>query len=404
MSKVSGRDIVIVGLQPWDVEIGSNCKNIAEEFSKNNRVLYVNSPLDRITVIKEKNDPKIQKRLRILKGEQPGIEKIKDNLWNFFPATVIESVNWLKSDAVFDIFNKRNNRKFAVEIQRAMNELGFQDIILFNDNDILRSFYLPDLLKPNLSIYYSRDNLVAVDYWKIHGKKFEPELIKKSDICVANSVYLTDYCKKYNPNSFYTGQGCDLTELLNKDNYYVPAEIRNIERPLIGYVGAVSSLRLDPETIMYIAQKRLDWNIVLVGQEDEVFMNSRLHEMKNIYFTGPKDPSELTAYISTFNVCLNPQKLNEITIGNYPRKIDEYLALGKPVVATKTDAMRVFADYIYLAETKEEYINLINKAFEEDSIDKQTKRISFAKKHTWENSVGEIYRAINLSRAYACSA
>ena len=30
---ITGRDIVIVGQQPWDVEIGSNCKNIALEFS-----------------------------------------------------------------------------------------------------------------------------------------------------------------------------------------------------------------------------------------------------------------------------------------------------------------------------------------------------------------------------------
>jgi hypothetical protein len=32
--------------------------------------------------------------------------------------------------------------------------------------------------------------------------------------------------------------------------------------------------------------------------------------------------------------------LNETTKGNYPRKIDEYLAMGKPV-ATKTIAMDI---------------------------------------------------------------
>ena len=63
---VTNRDIVIVGQQPWDVEIGSNCKDIAIELSKHNRVLYVNSPLDRITLLRKKNDEKIknQKRLR----------------------------------------------------------------------------------------------------------------------------------------------------------------------------------------------------------------------------------------------------------------------------------------------------------------------------------------------------
>ena len=33
------KDIIIVGIQPWDIEIGSNCKNIALEFAKDNRTL-----------------------------------------------------------------------------------------------------------------------------------------------------------------------------------------------------------------------------------------------------------------------------------------------------------------------------------------------------------------------------
>ena len=35
---IKNRDIVVFGIQAWDIEIGSNCKNIALEFAKNNRV------------------------------------------------------------------------------------------------------------------------------------------------------------------------------------------------------------------------------------------------------------------------------------------------------------------------------------------------------------------------------
>jgi teichuronic acid biosynthesis glycosyltransferase TuaH len=65
---IKGRDIIIVGIQPWDIEIGSNCKNIATEFAKDNRVLYVNPPLDRITRYKERQKESIQKRIKISKG------------------------------------------------------------------------------------------------------------------------------------------------------------------------------------------------------------------------------------------------------------------------------------------------------------------------------------------------
>ena len=67
---VRNRDIIIVGLQPWDNAIGSNCKNIAIEFAKHNRVLYVNHPLDRITVLKSSSNPQYQKHLDILKNKK----------------------------------------------------------------------------------------------------------------------------------------------------------------------------------------------------------------------------------------------------------------------------------------------------------------------------------------------
>jgi glycosyltransferase involved in cell wall biosynthesis len=70
-------------------------------------------------------------------------------------------------------------------------------------------------------------------------------------------------------------------------------------------------------------------------------------------FLGAQDVNRLPEYIKAFDVCINPQLLNETTKRNYPRKIDEYLAMGKPVVATKTIAMGYFKDWVYLAETKE---------------------------------------------------
>ena len=36
---IKNKDIVVVGIQPWDIKIGSNCKNISETFAHHNRVL-----------------------------------------------------------------------------------------------------------------------------------------------------------------------------------------------------------------------------------------------------------------------------------------------------------------------------------------------------------------------------
>lgn len=396
---ISNRDIIIVGQQPWDVEIGSNCKNIALELSKHNRVLYVNSPLDRITLFKHKDTPTVQKRLEVIKRKTKGLIKLQENLWNYYPDEIIESINWLKPGFFYNFLSKLNNKRFSRSIKKAVKELGFKDFILFNDNDMFRSFYLKELLNPAVSIYYSRDFMLAVDYWKRHGIKMEPELIAKSDLCVANSTYLANYCKQYNPHSYYVGQGCDLDMFTGYDTKSkAPADIAVLPGPIIGYVGALQSIRLDMELIKYVARQKPEWTIALVGPEDNEFKASDLHSIKNIHFLGAKNPDLLPAYIASFDVCINPQIVNEVTIGNYPRKIDEYLAMGKPTVATRTEAMSAFEDHVYLGKTKEDYLALITKALSENTPQLQQQRTAFAGTHTWENNVAAIYEAIRATK------
>ena len=392
---MKNRDIVIVGIQPWDIEIGSNCKNIALEFAKNNRVLYVNPPMDRITRIKNKNKQSVQKRIKIAKGELSDIEIIEHNIWNLYPKTIVESINWISSHPFYKILNKRNSELFANNIKTAIQSLGFKNYILFNDSSMFLGLHLKNTLKPKLYTYYVRDNLVKVPYWRKHGERLEPELIVTADLVVNNSEYYTEYSSEFNNNSIMVGQGCDVSMFNDLENEIKSAEeFENIPSPIIGYVGSLTTLRLDIDLLEFIAKEKQDWNIVLVGPEDESFKQSKLHQLSNVYFLGNKSIDELPSYIKGFDVAINPQVINEITIGNYPRKIDEYLAMGKPIVATSTKAMEMFNKYVYLGETKEDYINLIDMSLKEHNQEKAFERISFANTHTWENSVNNIYQAM----------
>jgi glycosyltransferase involved in cell wall biosynthesis len=119
-----------------------------------------------------------------------------------------------------------------------------------------------------------------------------------------------------------------------------------------------------------------------------------LHQFPNVFFLGSKKESQLPNYLKGFDVAINPQLENHLTIGNYPRKIDEYLAMGKPVVATKTKAMEMFQNYVYQCSSYEEYSNLIETALSENSSQLEQERIAFANSHTWENNVNKIYNAI----------
>jgi len=243
-------------------------------------------------------------------------------------------------------------------------------------------------------VYYTRDNLVSTPYWKKQGVRVEAKHMAKADLVVANSTYLAGLASKFNPKSHYVGQGCDVSAF-NRDLVVdIPDDIQSIKKPVIGYIGALLALRLDIDILLHVARSRPAWQVVLVGPEDDNFKNSELHSLDNVHFLGNKDGSQLPGYLAAFDVALNPQVLSPMTIGNYPRKIDEYLAMGTPTVATKTEAMSIFAKHTYLAETKEDYVTLVEKALAGDSRELRQKRVEFAQSHTWENNVREIWRAV----------
>lgn len=397
---IENKNIIVVGIQPWDIEIGSNCKNIALEMATKNRVLYVNFPLDRVSKIKERNTEKIKKRVRVIKGIDPGLIQVSENLWNFYPKRTIESINWIKATSIFDFLNKRNARLFASEIERAAADLGFFDYLLFNDSSMFLGLHLKNFLKPKLYIYYMRDYLTKNPYWRKHGVRIEPQLIGLADLVVNNSTLYAEYGKQFNQHSYMVGQGCDVSLFNDAERQVIVADdLSLIPKPILGYVGYLSSRRLDIKLLEYLSVQRPNWSIVLVGPEDDQFKSSKLHQLDNVYFLGSREPLELPKYIKGFDIAMNPQLINDATVGNYPRKIDEYLAMGKPTLASATKAMEYFKDYTYLGKTKEEYLELAEKALTEDTIELQNARRAFGTSHSWKNNVDEIYKYIELVAA-----
>ena len=319
---ISGRDIVVVGIQAWDIPIGSNCKNIAQEFSKHNRVLYVNPPMDRASMKREKGTDKINKRIAVKEGRSEDLVPLGDNFWNLYPKTLTESINWLPVHDLFKLLNKRNAKLLAKDIRSAMERLGFKDIILFNDSSMFLGLHLKSMLEAETYVYYMRDNLIKVPYWQKHGERIEPQVIKMADVVVNNSTLYAEYGARYNKHSYMVGQGCDVS-LFNDAEGQIPLaeEMKSFQKPVLGYVGYLTSMRLDIPLLEYMAKSRPEWHIILVGPEDDDFKASQLHYIDNVFFLGSKDASELPSYVKGFDVAMNPQVVNDWTIGNYQEKL-----------------------------------------------------------------------------------
>lgn len=373
--------------QPWNSGIAFNFKDMAFELARYNRVLFIDRARDRHSMLK-----------RIFSSEKQATqinatpERIQDNFWILHPATLLESGNWSPTYKLFDFFNRTNNKRLAAEIKKAIRDLNFDDCLMINDNDFFRGLYQKSLLPIRDYIFYLRDALTSQPYFKKYGPRCEMEMIQKADLVVANSQWLAEYAGQWNPNSVDIGQGCNL-EAFIKDDWPEPPDMQSIPRPIAGFCGAISSLRLDEPLLVHIARSMPDISLVMVGPEDSQFAKSQLREQPNVYFLGPKPPDKTAAYVNQFTVCINPQYVNPLTIGNYPRKIDEYLASGKPVVATATSAMEMFRGFAELCKTKEEFVLAIRKLVNEPEISSDklvAERREFAQTHSWENSIGAL--------------
>lgn len=391
------RDIIITGLQPWDIPIGSNAIDIAKEMAVANRVLYVNSALDQMTIYRNKPTPEVKHRLEVLRKQKPPLRQISETLWVLDFPFWVWSINELPDGFLFDFFNRLNNKKIFSYIRKVAGELYFKDPIHFIDNDIYRSFYSREILKPACSVYYRRDNLPPYGYWKKHAVRLEPQLIAKSDVVVCNSPQYAEHARTFNSQSFNIGQGVDLSAYDTSLDFKTPKEFESIPSPRIGYIGDINSLRLDPDLLYELAKSKPQYSFVIIGGEDKVFSSHQLHSLGNVYFPGSIAKHSVPEYMAAFDVCLNPQKLNEITNGNYPRKVDEYLAMGKPVIATRTATMELFRDHVYLCNGLAEYQDAVEKALKENTPAKAKERILFARSHSWENNVASIYNHIHES-------
>lgn len=390
-------NFLFVSLQPINTDRESTSTSLARELARQqHNVLYVNSPMDRKDHLFSKS-PEVVANRQAIKSKAEPLEQLEKHLWVLRPACVLDSFNWVPSTRLFSQLIKLNNTRLANEIKLALEKLNFGGFVLINDKDIFRGFYLKELLNPLQYIYLDRDYTLGIPYWRRHGLSLEPELMRKADAVFCNSLDFTTRARLYNPNSFYIGNGIDAEQFDYAKNDCIPDDLAVIPSPRIGYVGALTALRLDINLLAKLAQVRPGWNFVMVGSEDEEFAQSALHKLPNVFFLGRKHTRDVSAYIRHFDVCINPQKVNDITRSNFPLKILEYLSLGKPVVATATNTMvQVFSEHTYLASNAFEYLKHIETALTENTPQREIERIQYAAKFTWENVVEFVIQYLDI--------
>lgn len=153
-----------------------------------------------------------------------------------------------------------------------------------------------------------------------------------------------------NPKDVYVVRsGPDLTRIKR-----VPANpaLKHGRQYLVGYVGVMGKqegIDLLLQAVQFIVQRlsRTDIHFGLVGGGTELpAMRELAKELgiaEYVTFTGRAPDAELLEMLNTADICVNPDRANDMNDRSTMNKIMEYMALGKPVVQFDLTEGRVSA-------------------------------------------------------------
>jgi glycosyltransferase involved in cell wall biosynthesis len=118
-----------------------------------------------------------------------------------------------------------------------------------------------------------------------------------------------------------------------------------------------------------------------------------LQSHSNVHFLGWKPYAQLPDYLRGIDVALLPQRLNDYTRAMFPMKYFEYLAAGRPVVATRLPALADFTSLHREADTAQNFIDQIERALTAPSIIPIDHPILQA--HSWDSRLDAMLNAIS---------
>lgn len=170
------------------------------------------------------------------------------------------------------------------------------------------------------------------------------------------------------------------------------ALLQDIGRPVIGFYGGLAEW-VDLHLIAQIAERRPDWNIVLIG---DVFIKDLdgLDQRNNVHLLGKKPYAEMPLYLYGFDVCLIPFRLYHVTHAVDPVKFYEFMSAGKPVVSVPLEEMGIYEDFVYFATGPDEFVEKIAMALNESDLELARKRVELARANDWRNRFEDTRRAL----------
>ncbi|MFZ0491880.1 MAG: polysaccharide pyruvyl transferase family protein [Acidimicrobiia bacterium] len=221
--------------------------------------------------------------------------------------------------------------------------------------------------------------------------RWHDDAVLHADLVTGSARDLHSHLLERRPDAMLLPNGVDYGHFA----YYRPGDdtpedlepILEIGRPIIGYYGALAEW-LDYDLIRHSTQQLPDHEFVFIGPDyDGTLGRSRILDLPNVTWLGPKPYAELPAYLERFDVATIPFQVSDVTHSVSPLKLFEYMAGGKPIVIPD---LREAGGYpgVLVSHDAGEYVQRLRDAVAlRDDAGYATRMRRTARNNTWDQRV-----------------
>jgi teichuronic acid biosynthesis glycosyltransferase TuaH len=344
-------------------------------------VAFVPNPLSPFNVLLGKNKKGIL--ARILNHIRGG-DYNKRHLWYYIPFTFIPFHN-------HTVFNKEwflnNYYMFSLpSIRSTINKKGFSSVDVLWLGTAHQKFWL-NILDYKCCIYRIADNFKNSDVLI----RAQETVTESADIILVTSkVLLGRLEQKFRSKKLvYIPNGVDLSNFI-RSHYRRPRELQNLNNKIALYVGAIGEW-FDQKFLMNVAKNCPEISFVIIGVDG--CRKMRNISEKNVHFLGPRPYESIPDYIYYSDCGIIPFDNSEIVQSISPIKMYEFFSLGKPVISSAWEELRLINAPCFLATNANEFTDILK--------DKNTYRqnsqslIDYAKLNTWSGRYFKILEIID---------
>ncbi len=385
------KNIICISYTTWEGEYTKSTVQLLSLLAFHNNVIFIEYPRtykDLLNGFLGKVKVPIKRML--------GLESRVQTITSDFGSTVKHVVmppmlptGSVKNEKLLDKFYNWNTNKYKKEIKKIQKKFQLKDTIVLTAFNPVYGLAMINQLNEHTNIYYCYDGM-DLDRNNARTIELEKEFCKKVDGVITTSDYLNDEKKQYNSHAVVVKNGVDFDMFVKHAKQSVTQNTKKI----IGYTGSLD-YRFDIELMEYAIQQLPEYSFEFTGGILNQKVVDSLSKYKNVIFHSAVHASEVPELVAKFDVGIIPYLLSEINKNIYPLKINEYLAIGVPVVMTEFAVLKDFENIASVAKSKEAFVAQLKNQIETDSSQKIKERIAFAKSNSWHSRAEQFGDYIN---------